>query len=292
MRGLVLSGGGRKGAFQVGVLEVLAKSGLDWDFMAGTSVGAINVGYLAGFPIGQSERAVAGLVELWNGIDTRNIWKHWAMFGPMAGAWKSSFFNSSPLHSLLRGNIDEARIRASGRKVRYGIVNYGTGAYFEATERSTPQWKYVAASSSYPGGLNPVALPEGFCGDGGAVSATPLKSAVDAGCTALDIVVTDPLKPNHMDTHDNWLGTRVSAVTIALRSVGLLMHTAMMRDVARLMQVNDSVANGVDRKHRMVEVNVYAPSRSLTSGPVAALEFDPKVTREMIDYGRQVASGE
>jgi NTE family protein len=291
MKGLVLSGGGRKGAFQVGVLSVLAQRGAQWDFLAGTSVGAINAAHLAAYPATKTTEAALDLLEMWLDLSTGDVWQHWFL-GPATGVWKDSFFNARPLHQLLRRKINEEAVRSSGRKLRLGIVEYGSGRYFEATENSTPLWKYVAASSSYPGGLNPVTLPEGFCGDGGAVSATPLKSAIDAGCTAIDIVVTDPLLPNRMNTKENWLGTRVSAISIVLRSVSLLMHTAMMQDVERLMRINKDVESGADQQHRVVEVNVYAPEHSLTSSPVGSLDFDPRVTRDMVSYGRQVTSSQ
>jgi predicted acylesterase/phospholipase RssA len=41
VRGLVLAGGGAKGAFQFGELKALAECGIEFDFVAGTSVGAL-----------------------------------------------------------------------------------------------------------------------------------------------------------------------------------------------------------------------------------------------------------
>jgi Patatin-like phospholipase len=41
-RGLVLQGGGAKGAFQFGVLQGLREAGIQFDVIAGTSVGALN----------------------------------------------------------------------------------------------------------------------------------------------------------------------------------------------------------------------------------------------------------
>lgn len=50
--GLVLGGGGARGAAEVGVLEVLEKEGFHFDFIAGTSIGAIIGGlYDAGVPV-------------------------------------------------------------------------------------------------------------------------------------------------------------------------------------------------------------------------------------------------
>ena len=45
--GLVLSGGGAKGAYQVGVCKALAELGTQVDMIAGASIGALNGGVLA-----------------------------------------------------------------------------------------------------------------------------------------------------------------------------------------------------------------------------------------------------
>ena len=42
MRGIVLSGGGSKGAYQMGVWAALKKLNIHYDIVTGTSVGALN----------------------------------------------------------------------------------------------------------------------------------------------------------------------------------------------------------------------------------------------------------
>ncbi len=69
--GLVLSGGGSKGAFQVGVLKYLYEArGFRPNIITGTSVGALNAAKLAeGQGSGANSRAALdGLVQLWRGI--------------------------------------------------------------------------------------------------------------------------------------------------------------------------------------------------------------------------------
>ena len=46
--GLVLSGGGAKGAYQVGVVRYLAEAGIDVQAVAGASIGALNGSIIAG----------------------------------------------------------------------------------------------------------------------------------------------------------------------------------------------------------------------------------------------------
>lgn len=61
--GLVLSGGGAKGAYQVGVLRALQELDVRIDMVAGASIGALNGGVLACAP--SLEEGVARLDELW-----------------------------------------------------------------------------------------------------------------------------------------------------------------------------------------------------------------------------------
>ena len=55
---LVLQGGGALGAYQAGVYEVLEKSGFQPEWLAGTSIGAINASLIAG---NAPDRRVAAL---------------------------------------------------------------------------------------------------------------------------------------------------------------------------------------------------------------------------------------
>ena len=58
--GLVLSGGGAKGFAHIGVLKELEKAGVQIDYIAGTSMGAIIGGlYASGYSASQIEQIIA-----------------------------------------------------------------------------------------------------------------------------------------------------------------------------------------------------------------------------------------
>ncbi len=61
--GLVLSGGGAKGAYQVGVMRYLAESGMEVQAVAGASIGALNGAVIAGSK--SSKEAYLKLYDLW-----------------------------------------------------------------------------------------------------------------------------------------------------------------------------------------------------------------------------------
>lgn len=68
---LVLQGGGALGAYQAGVFEGLAEAGIEPDWVAGISIGAINAALLAGNPPGQR---VERLREFWTTVSAPPFW--------------------------------------------------------------------------------------------------------------------------------------------------------------------------------------------------------------------------
>lgn len=64
---LVLSGGGARGDFEVGAVELIYERGFRPGIIAGTSVGAINAAKLAEGEVGP-DRGLAGLKKIWHGL--------------------------------------------------------------------------------------------------------------------------------------------------------------------------------------------------------------------------------
>ncbi len=74
--GLVLTGGGARGAYQVGVLNWIAKRypKLEIPVLTGVSAGAVNTAYLAAHP-GDLRSRVAGLAELWRTLTPEKVFR-------------------------------------------------------------------------------------------------------------------------------------------------------------------------------------------------------------------------
>jgi NTE family protein len=71
---LVLQGGGALGAYQAGVYQALHESGIEPDWIIGTSIGAINASLIAG---NEPARRLERLKEFWKRMEQRPAW----MFG-------------------------------------------------------------------------------------------------------------------------------------------------------------------------------------------------------------------
>ena len=121
--GLVLPGGGARGAFQVGVLKAIAellpnRLASPFSIISGTSAGAINSVVLAT----QAERfslAIEQLEDVWCNFHCNQVYRtdaatmvrsslHWfaaIVFGGMFVAPPKSLLNISPLRSLLNSKV-------------------------------------------------------------------------------------------------------------------------------------------------------------------------------------------
>lgn len=120
--GLVLTGGGARGAYQVGVLRALARARpeLEFEVLTGVSAGAINAAFLAAHPGNFLER-VEALRELWAGLEVDAVIEvadRWFLknalraglrlvSGGQGPAWKArALVDTAPLNSLLAAHLD------------------------------------------------------------------------------------------------------------------------------------------------------------------------------------------
>jgi NTE family protein len=97
---LLLQGGGALGAYQAGVYEALAQSGIHPDWVAGISIGAINSALIAGNP---PERRVEKLRRFWERV-TSDVFGSWTQdfLTPLVkGDWVRGFMNQMSANSAM-----------------------------------------------------------------------------------------------------------------------------------------------------------------------------------------------
>lgn len=164
---LVLSGGGARGAYQVGVLRGLADLGLldhnriGLDVMVGSSAGAINAGMLAAhaddLPAG-----VAALEAIWSHLQAKQVFRtdvrtlggigvKWAwdltFGGAIGGVTPKSLLDTAPLHDLLRERVPWERLDAMVRNgslyalaIAATDLYSGDGTIFLHASPDAPAW--------------------------------------------------------------------------------------------------------------------------------------------------------
>src|SRR5258707_2794532 len=84
---LVLQGGGALGAYQGGVYQALHESGVEPDWVVGTSIGAINASLIAG---NAPARRLEALREFWRRVESTHIWHSfppWFGIGEAMSYW-------------------------------------------------------------------------------------------------------------------------------------------------------------------------------------------------------------
>jgi NTE family protein len=212
---LVLSGGGSRGAYEVGVLlglaEVLglrAEQPAPFDIFAGTSVGAINSTFLASHAE-RGDMGVHGLVDLWRNLD---LARHARL--DLAAFRSRALLQVAPIEALVRDSIDWTALHrqtaagalrsvvlatlhvGSGRTVMFAQVAPGVDFRPSRDPRrmainTTLTANHVLASAAIPGVFPPRRIDRSLYYDGSMRFNTPLAPAIRSG--AERVLVVSPL---------------------------------------------------------------------------------------------------
>lgn len=280
MRALVLSGGGSKGSYQAGALKhILGEKRINYDALCGVSVGAINVAFLAMFKPGQETESSKQIADMWSTLDNSKIYKRWFPFGRWHAIWKKSFFDSSPLHNLLKEGISLDRIRDSGKHVNVGTVSLSSGKYTIFDQTSDHFIDAVIASASFPGMLTPVEFLGQLWTDGGVKEISPIKKAVELGADIIDVIITNPVVRTKKFIENP------TTVDILKRSIDLSTDKIMANDIEKVEMYNKLAENLLTHK-KFVKLNIIRPENNLIED---LLDFRPEKIREMMEKGYQDA---
>jgi NTE family protein len=299
---IVLSGGGAKGAFQVGVIhELVANRGVKIDIVAGVSTGAIQA-------LGTAQDDVPGMLQQWLDIKGNKdiyIKRPLGAVGGILG--EDSIYNAAPLRKLLKNFADEPKLRATGKKMLLGVVNLGTGAFRSIDETVPGIHNWVYASCAMPVFFDPLKTraadgTEEQWVDGGVRNVTPLDATLEMNPRAVLVVRAGPKpQPGAVRTFSN-------LIKIGLRGVDILQSEVSINDTANATLINDLLAareqqfkaleaEGISgaaaakilapldlrlSRYRFAPIRIIEPEREYSE----TLEFHPKKIREAIDGGR------
>ncbi|MBU9434431.1 patatin-like phospholipase family protein [Burkholderia multivorans] len=205
---LVLQGGGALGAYQLGVFEAMDASGIEPDWVIGTSIGAINAALIAGNRRAQRAQRLA---EFWRLVTERpaayvpgfpaswdKICSELAVIGagipgffrPNPDAWlgplahvgvdRASYYVVEPLRDTLASLIDPDLLNAGRPRLTVGAVNACTGEmrYFDSRDQRLGI-DHVMSSGALPPAFPAVRIDEAPYWDGGIYSNTPVEVVLD-----------------------------------------------------------------------------------------------------------------
>lgn len=225
--GLVLPGGGARGAFQVGVLKALAellpaRCANPFPIMSGTSAGAINSVVLAS-KAKHFRAAVTELDGVWGGFRSSQVFRtgsmtmltsslHWAaaiILGGFLVGMPRSLLDNSPLRALLSRNVRFPRIQKSIddgylHAIAVTAAGYGSArstSFFQGMPairswsrtrrvgvRQALHLDHLMASIAVPLIFPPVRIGGEYFGDGAMRQATPLSPAIHLGADRILVV--------------------------------------------------------------------------------------------------------
>jgi len=314
--GLVLSGGGARAGYQVGVLRALV-SILDghktpFNILAGLSAGAINCTALAirahDFPA-----AVEHLHDTWRELQPYKVYRtdtlelmqlgaRWVKdltTGGLLGKSRSNYLlDTQPLRTLLQSRLSTEEIPlhiAAGRLrgIAISATSYATSnnvTFFDAAPSVQP-WirggrvsvrehltvEHIMASSAIPMFFPPVRIRDRAFGDGGVRMTAPLSPAVHMGA---DRILAVGIKHKL---------TRAETQTLLAEANGKQVSTAQIAGVLLNALFLDSLDDDMERLHRVNRTLSALPEPARQTTPDALRHIPALLLSPSIDLGHLAA---
>jgi NTE family protein len=319
---LVLSGGGARGAYQVGVLSGLVDLGVlpsGFDILVGSSAGAINTGVLAAYA-GDLEKGAGRLERVWSDLETGQVFRtdvrslgttgvRWAWDLTLGGALgrvsPKSLLDTSPLRAFLTRRIPFRQIDANVRNgalhalaVVATDLHTAEGVIFVDAAGGVSPWErrcwrieraqigvdQLMASSAIPVFFPPVEIGGRYFGDGSIRNTTPLSPAINLGADRiLAVGVSAPRRPGGDGKPP---GRPPSIAEIAGVLLDAVMLDSIEVDVEHSERVNASVVAcrnpERDGAFRWVDVLCIRPSESIAAIAAEMEDRVPAVLRYLM----------
>jgi NTE family protein len=298
---LVLSGGGARGAYQVGVLKGLRDLGVigegSFDVLIGASAGSINAAMYAAHA-DEPEAAISRLEEVWGNIEPQDVFRtdlrslggigvRWVRDLSFGGLLRrvapKSLLDSSPLRETLAEHIPFDRIGkhiASGRLRAIAMpatdLYTADGVIFLDSKPDVPLWQrgrwsvertqigveHVMASSAIPIFFPSICIEGRHLGDGSVRNTAPLSPAINLGANR---IVAIGVRQPGVETGKLPRVKPPSIAQVAGALLDAVMLDAIGVDVEHSQRVNTSVlsAPSGDREHpfRNIDVLWLSPTR-------------------------------
>ncbi len=274
--GLVLTGGGARAAYQVGVIkavrDILGNPVKNpFPILVGTSAGAINAATLAAYAENFS-RGVGNLLEVWENMHVDHVYKADVPSIMRSGAkWLGSLMllsrrnpisllDNAPLAEMLsrtlpferiQQNIDSGAlyavsVTASGYTSGQSVSFFQGGSGTEGWERNqrigaavTLKLEYLLASSSLPFIFPAVKVHREYFGDGSMRQIAPISPALHLGADRVLVVGTGR---QTLDTARSRSNVYPSLAQIAGHALNSIFLDSLSVDLERLERINRTVS--------------------------------------------------
>lgn len=197
--GLVLAGGGARGAYQIGAWRALKELGIDFEIIAGTSVGALNGGLIL-----QDDLTSAEI--MWSQIDTGKILAFPGMsldkrFSVNAVLREMQHFaisavttqgvSTKPLQQLIQRLLDEEKMANKSQELFLCTTQLPQMKEVVVSFKETPRGEFhrwLLASSSFFPAMEATKINDRYYIDGGYRNNIPIDVALQQGATELIVI--------------------------------------------------------------------------------------------------------
>lgn len=316
---LLLTGGGARASYQVGVLKAIAdmyprEHAIPFPILCGTSAGAINVTaiacYASCFRLG-----VKKLEHVWKRIHTNQVFcfdrghliKH-LMLSLISGDPNESFalMSNDPLRHLLDNVIDYQRIDHS---IVYGALDVLaiTASSYTASESTTffqgrsrhQEWRrarrvgrraviateHLLASSALPFIFPPERVAGHFYGDGSVHQLSPLSPAIHLGANRILIVGLDtpdgPSPPAHTE--------QLTSSDVGGHLLSSIFADALNTDIENVNRINRLIkmlSEEQCNKENMTQIHTLQllPSQNLDTLAMQHFRELPRNVRKTLEF--------
>ena len=206
MRALVLSGGGAKGSYQIGAYKALKKLHINFDIVCGTSVGALNAGFIVQNKIRSAESVWKNMsFKVVFGSDSKSPTKLKEIYMMYAKNFiKNGGSSTDGLRELIEEHLDVKKFYNS--KMNFGLITYDVDKSkpIVLTKKDIPKDKLIdfliASSACYPA-IKPIEIDNEKYVDGGYYDNLPIDLAKSMG--ANEIVAIDLKAPGFVKSKIN-----------------------------------------------------------------------------------------
>lgn len=329
-RALVISGGGSKGAFAVGVLKELFSifPKLDFDIYVGTSAGALVISLA-------SINEMDTLEKVYTSISNSDLFIKGNIVDKLGD---TSLFDVTPAWKLIQKYYPDTNydlLSASGKKVFFTTACLQTNelniftndaSSIKPTDYQVVQTinanhfrRAMLASACEPVFMNPIQVGRGVPGaanpdfqyvDGGVIEYIGLKMAIDAGATEIFAILLSPEKSNVVKPiFTNLLDILGETVDILTGEVGKNDVVISDQYAAALKYISEvksqMIADGIpqatiDKYFTLPHSNIFQNKEAIKifkirpnqplGGGPGGLTFDPMEMKGMLAKGQSVFS--
>ena len=303
---LVLTGGGARAAYQVGVLNAIRelrgkRAGNPFPILCGTSAGAINAVALA-VHAGDFGRAVRHIDRIWRGLHVHDVYRvdPPALFGSgvrwgsaLFGGWlvrqtPRALLDNTPLQGLLGRVLDLAAIEPAIRRgdlhaVSVTASGYSTGeslAFFQGSidilpwrraqrlgVRSELRIEHLMASSALPFVFPAVKIHREFFGDGSMRQLAPVSPAIHLGADRILVIGAGRMAEEGRVRVERY----PSPAQIAGHALSSIFLDTLEVDLESLVRINETVGR-LDAAQRAAAGIAFRPIETLVIQPSQRLD--------------------